>query len=264
MRTKRPHREMTKSVIFVLISVLLLYPSLISSQDRLLHKKVPFSPGEKLTYQGRWGIIDAGEVTLEVLPREVIDGVEAYHFVMITKTNEAVDLIYKIRERQDSYVDLNITHSILYKKKTESKHPRDEIITFNWEKNESTYTNFGETNAPIRLLPGTFDPLALFFALRAQNIKENSTIRIPITDGNKTTIVAKATVGKKQTIEINGKMYETFEIDPDMERIEQAVKRNEKLNLVIWLTADEKKIPVKIQSKVGIITFVFEIVSISP
>jgi hypothetical protein len=263
-RAKGLGRKIARSALLLLIPVLLFYPSATGPQERVSGRKVPFSPGEKLTYHGRWGIVEAGEISLEVLPMEVINGVQAYHFAMITKTNEAVDLIYKIRERQDSYVDINMTHSIFYKKKTESKHPRDETIVFDWGKKEAIYTNFGETNAPIHILPGSFDPLALFFALRSKKIEENAVIRIPITDGNKTNMVAKATVGKEETIEINGKMYDTYEINPDMERIENAVKRNENMNLRIWLTADEKKIPVKIQSKVGIITFVFEIVSIFP
>ena len=70
-----------------------------------------------MTYEGKWGPIPAGEVTLEVLPKETIDGIEAYHFAMTTKTNAAVDLLYKIRERQDSFVDTDMTHSILYKKR---------------------------------------------------------------------------------------------------------------------------------------------------
>ena len=137
-----------------------------------------------MTYEGRWGPIPAGEVTLEVLPKETIDGVEAYHFAMITKTNAAVDLIYKIREREDSYVDVNMTHSILYKKREESKHPRDIVVNFDWEKREATRTNFGEKSPPIHILPGTFDPLALLFILRLQDFKENSVIEIPVTDGN--------------------------------------------------------------------------------
>lgn len=245
--------------ILLLISLLLLGPASAYSTEQVSGKSIPFAPGEKLKYHGRWGAIEAGQITLEVLPMEIIDGVKAYHFAMITSTNEVVDLIYKIRERQDSYVDSEMTHSLLFKKKTESKHPRDEMIVFNWKKNESTYTNFGETNPPQSVLPGTFDPLALIFAFRVHDIKEKAEISIPVTDGNKVSMIAKATIGKKTTIAINGKSYETYEINPDMKRIGTAIQRKESLDLKIWLTADERKIPVMIHSSVGIITFVFEI-----
>jgi hypothetical protein len=75
--------------------------TLISVADKVLPgMEIPFQLGEKLTYRGTWGIIPAGELTLEVLPKETINGIESYHFVMITKTSALVDLIYKIRERQ--------------------------------------------------------------------------------------------------------------------------------------------------------------------
>lgn len=228
-----------------------------------LDKKVPFSPGERLTYRGRWGVLQAGNVTLEVLPRETINGTEAYHFAMITRTNEAIDLLYKIRERQDSYVNTNLTHSILYKKKNESKHPRDVVVNFNWEKLEASYSNFGEKQPPIGVIPGTFDPLALFFILRLQDFKENSVIELPVTDGGMNVNV-KATVSKRELIRIDEKQFDTFAVTPDMERLENVVKKSENPQLKIWFTADDKKIPVKIQSRVGIISFIFELVSMVP
>ena len=45
-----------------------------------------------------------------------------------------------------------------------------------------------------------------------------------------------------------------------MERLEDVVKKSENPQLKIWYTADEKKIPLRIRSKVGIVSFVFELV----
>ena len=252
-----------KSLVFALIFLMFLPPSVSSETTKISTGGIPFSPGEKLTYRGAWGPIPAGEVTLEVLPKETINGIEAYHFAMTTKTNATVDLLYKIRERQDSYVDAGMTRSVLYKKRTESKHPRDVVINFNWEKLEATYTNFGKNAAPVHILPGSFDPLALFFILRLQNLTENAVIEIPITDGNMNVRV-KATIGKKDIIEIKGKAYKSVAVTPDMEQLGNIVKKSENPQLKIWFSADEKKIPLKIQSKVGIVSFIFEFVSMAP
>ena len=138
------YRGCAASVILALILILLLHSFSVGGSASVVDRKIPFHPGEKLTYEGTWGPIPAGEVTLEVLPKETIDGIETYHFAMTTKTNAAVDLLYKIRERQDSFIDTDMTHSILYKKRTESKHPRDVIVNFDWEKREAIRSNFGE------------------------------------------------------------------------------------------------------------------------
>jgi hypothetical protein len=257
------YRRSAKHLILALIFVLLLHPSLISGSAKVINEKIPFSPGEKLTYEGYWGPISAGDVTLEVLPKETIDGVEAYHFAMITKTNTAVDLFYKVRERQDSFVDSNMIHSILYKKRAESKHPREIIVNFDWDKYEAMHTNFGEKSSPIGILPGSFDPLALLFILRLQDLKENSVIEIPVTDGHINYWV-KATVGKRDIIQIQGKMYHAFEITPDMDRLENIVEKSKNPQLKIWYTADEKKIPLRIRSNLGLVSFVFDLVSIAP
>lgn len=255
-------RKWIHSVPLSLVLVLLCSLCLIGGSPGIRERKIPFSPGERLTYQGRWGIIPAGEVTLEVLPRETVRGIEAYHFAMITRTNAAVDLLYRIRERQDSYVTADMGRSLLYKKKTESKHPRDVIVDFDWQKMESTYTNFGQRSAPIHIEPGTFDPLALFFILRLQELRESSVIEIPISDGS-TNYRVRATIGKVGFIEIKGKKYPSIEVAPDMERLEGIVKKSENPQLKIWFSADEKRIPLKIQSQVGIVSFIFEFESMA-
>ena len=263
-RPERIYHGLTKSIILFLLPIIFFNITLISVAYKVAPGKViPFRIGEKLTYKGTWGIIPAGELTLEVLPKETINGVEAYHFVMITKTSAVVDLIYKVRERQDSYVDVDMTHSLFYKKKTESQHPRDEKIEFNWQKMESTYTNFGQTKKPVHILPGTFDPLGFFYAIRLQNLKSNSEIHLPVTDGNNVNIEARAMVGKRDSIEVEGKMYDTIEITPNMEMLDKmknVVKKSDHPQLKVWVTADEKKIPIKIRSKVGIISFDFDLV----
>jgi len=256
-------RRHTKPLLLPLIAIILLHFSLISGSAKIVSKKVPFLPGEKLTYQGAWGILPAGEVTLEVLPKETVDGVDAYHFAKTTKTNRAVDLIYKVRERQDSYVDAGLARSLLYKKRTVSKHPRDIVVRFDWEKKEVHYTNFGEKAPPLPVPPGSFDPLAIFFILRLHDLKENSVIEVPVTDG-RMNLQVKATIGKKETIEIQGKMFDALEVWPDMERLEELVKKSDNPQMKIWFSADEKKLPLKIQSQVGIITFDFELVSMTP
>jgi hypothetical protein len=257
-------RGFAKSVILVLLPPMFLAFTFVSVAEKVPPGRgFPFQPGEKLTYKGTWGIIPAGELTLEVLPQETIYGIDAHHFVMRTKTSKGVDLIYKVRERQDSYVDVAMIHSLFYKIKTESQHPRDASINFNWEKMEATYTNFGRSKTPVRVVPGTFDPLALFYALRVMDLKENSMIHIPVTDGNKVSIEVMVNIGKREVTELKGRMYDTIAITPDMEMLDQlnnVVKKSDNPQLKIWVTADEKKIPLKIRTKVGIISFDFDLV----
>lgn len=262
--SERMYRGLTRCALLFLFSIICLNFSAVGIAAEAPGRAIPFHIGEKLTYDGRWGVIPAGQLTLEVLPKETINGVESYHFVMTTKTSKLVDLIYKIRERQDSFVDTGMKRSIYYKKKTESEHPRDEYIKFDWEKLTATYTNFGETRKPINIPQGTFDPLGLFYILRYHNLKENTEIIVPMTDGN-LNIEVRAIVGKRDKVEIAGKSYETIEITPNMMMIDKldkdkVIKKSDHPELKIWVTADERKIPLKLRTKIGIVTFDFDLV----
>jgi hypothetical protein len=175
-------------------------------------KSLPFSPGEKLTFQVRWSFIPAGEAVLQVLPIETIDGVRAYHFVMTARTYPLIDLFYEVRDRIDSYTDSQMTHTLLYKKQNRGRTTRDIVVTFNWEKQEAQYSNNGQKAAPISLVPGSFDPLSIFYAFRRYDLAENLVIQAPVADGK------------------------------------------------IWVTADSRRIPVKVKSKVVVGSFVAELI----
>ena len=221
---------------------------------------IPFVPGERLTYLAHWEGVPAGHAVLEVLPMAHMNGLQTYHFAMTTETNAIVDFFYKIRQRQDSYTDLGIPRTIHYTKKNTGKHPRDVIVHFDWQKMTATYASFGEALEPVTILPGTCDPLALFFLIRLHDLKERSILELPVSDGKKCMVI-RATVVTRETIVVAGTAYDTFRVVPDLERLDSVVAKHNDPQLKIWFTADDRKLPVKIRSKVGVGTFVFELMS---
>jgi hypothetical protein len=102
----------------------------------------------EMVYRALWGVIPAGEAVIEVLPDVTIDGVKAHHFAMTTTTNSKVDVFYKVRERQDSYADIQMTRTLQYRKKSAGNHPRDVVVLFDWKNRTATYASFG--NAETR------------------------------------------------------------------------------------------------------------------
>ena len=78
--------------------------------------------------------------------------------------------------------------------------------------------------------------------------------------------MVKASVAEREMIKIDEKTYDTFKVIPDMEKLEsqQVVKKGDVPELIIWFTADDKRIPVKIQSKVKVGYFVFELIAVEP
>ncbi len=224
-------------------------------------KNFPFYPGEKLTFQLKWTIIPAGEAVLEVLPIETINGAKAYHFVMTARSNSFIDHFYKVRDRIDAYADIDMTHSILYKKKQhEGKNKKDVVVNFSWEQNKAQYSNFNNKRPPIDILSGSFDPLSAFYYTRLIELKKNSIIERPVTDGKKC-IIGKAFVIKKERIKLASGTYDTYLIEPELKHVGGVFEKSKNAKIQLWITADKRRIPVKIKSKVVVGSFVGELVS---
>jgi hypothetical protein len=221
----------------------------------------PFHPGERLVFEVRWAFIPAGKAVLEIYPIERIDGVKAYHFVMSVKTYEFVDVFYKVRDRIESYTDVGMTHSILYKKRCQGKAKKDVVVKFDWEKQEALYSDFGTKREPISIFPGSFDPLSVFYAFRWHDLKENREIQTAVTDGG-ISVMGKAKVIRRERVTVPTGDYDTFLVEPDLKHIGGVFKQSKKAKLQIWVTSDHRHIPVKIKSKVKVGSFVAELVSV--
>lgn len=218
------------------------------------------TPGEKLTYALRWENIPAGELQLEIRPI-TIQGTEAFHFIMTAKSNSAVDIFVKIRDRIDAYADTGLTHSIFYHKGQHGDRKRKETIKFDWVASKAHYTDSGQQYAPIELQPGSLDPLSAFYYTRMMISEKNPRVERPVTDG-KRIFMGNASVLRRETITLNnGDTYDTFCLKPDLGFLGGIFKKSKDPQLLLWVTADEKRIPVQIMSKVKVGHFFGELVS---
>lgn len=222
----------------------------------------PFRPGETLVFKLRWSFIPAGEATLSVLPIERIDGKPAYHFVMTAKTNRFMDSFYKVRDRIDAYADIDMTHTVLYKKKQhEGSTKRDVVVNFDWDKNEAQYITSEDTRSPIAIQPGSFDPLSIFYYARLFNLDTVGEIEHPVTDGKKC-VIGKATVIGRETIVLSSGTYDTHVLAPDLKHVGGVFQKSKNAKILLWVTADHRKLPVKIKSKVAVGSFIGELIRV--
>lgn len=225
-------------------------------------KAMPFVPGEKLEYQLRWENVPAGSAWLEVLPVKDLNGERVYHFVLIAESNAFVDFFYKVRDRIDAFANVDMTRSMRYaKKQREGRHEKDEVIEFDWESGQAHYSNYGEKKEPISLMDGSFDPLSAFYFTRTMPFDVGEELARPITDGQKNVIGRLKVVGRETIQLLNGDTYDTYLVEPEMNHVGGVFKESKGAKIQLWVTADEKRIPVRIQSKVVIGHFIGELVS---
>ena len=65
-----------------------------------------------------------------------------------------------------------------------------------------------------------------------------------------------------QTVLSGGQQWDTWLVEPDLSQIKHVFEKNPHARLQIWVTADERRIPVKLQSKIAVGSFTAELVRI--
>jgi hypothetical protein len=249
-----------KFVSVFLINLLII--SLSFAPCAAQEKRIPFAPGEKLFFEVRWAFIPAAEGVLEILPMETVDGVKCYHFAMTSRTYEFVDVFYKVRDHIEGFANEAMTRSVLYRKTQDGKRKRRISVNFDWEKLEARYSNFDEKGEPVAILPGSFDPLSVFYAFRLFQLKEGKELKASVTDGKKC-VLGGAKVIKREKIKVKDIVYDTFLVEPDIEQLGEVFEKIKNAKFQLWVTADGASVPVRVKSEVIVGSFVAELVSIT-
>jgi len=86
------------------------------SLDSLVPEFVGFGEGERLVYSIQYGIINAGEATLEIRNIAIIDSTPCYNIVSNARTNDVFSVFYKVRDRYVSFMDTTELVSLRYEK----------------------------------------------------------------------------------------------------------------------------------------------------
>lgn len=234
--------------------VFMLYPATRSGAV-----ETPFFRGERLVFELRWGIIPAGEAVLEVIPDETGGDPEGFRFVLTARTTPFIDRFYKVRNRMESHVDPDITRSLFFDKhQQEGRTHKVAQVRFDWQRNEACYFSQERCKRVIPIQPGTFDPLSAFYYVRSLSLDRQAAMARPVTDGKKC-VMGRARVVRREVVTVPLGTFDTYLLAPELEHVGGVFKKSEGAELFIWVTADHRKIPVKLQSRVIIGSFVGEL-----
>ncbi len=266
-KTLPPRRRVPLAILLAL--ALLALPALPAAANEddtagdtvsLGAAKQPFCPGERLRFALSWEHVPAGEASLEVMPPTIVEGRPALHFRMTASTNSFLDVFYKVRDQVDSYTAPDLSRTLLYtKRQREGSYKRDIEVHFFWDRSRARYSNkINGPKEPIFILPGTLDPLSIFFGFRATGIAPGRTYTAPVTDGVKCVIGAAKVVGR-ETVRVPAGVFDAFVVEPDLQHIGGVFRKSRDATIRVWITADERHMPVKVASRVAVGRFFAEL-----
>lgn len=232
--------------------------------------------GERLTYAVTWLGIHAGDATLEARGVGVEDGAYVYRFATTARTRPAVSAIYRVDTRTESWVDVAGFHSRRFSKHArEGGYRHDSVTTFDLVARSAAYDSIDFGRVPRDLsaldevlrvtgfrrqdfpIPGPVqDELSGLYAIRALPLEVGRTLVLP-TFANKKLWGLEVRVVRRETLETALGAVDTLVVEPLL-KYEGIFQR--KGRLVVWLTDDDDRVPVRMESEVRVGAFVASLV----
>jgi hypothetical protein len=208
---------------------------------------VPFGEGEYLLFAIQYGLIYAGDATLEVRSVAELNGRSAYHLVSVARTNKTFDVVYKVRDRHESYMDTEMLHTLRFEKHLrEGKFRRDKEVDFDQLNHLAIYPDRN-----VGIPPNTQDFISAFYFIRTIPLEPGQAVWMPNhSDGKNYPIFVKAL--RRERIEVPAGEFDCLVIEPVLET--SAIFENTG-KLTIWLTDDNVRMPVLMRSKVVVGSF---------
>lgn len=207
----------------------------------LFPRVVPFGEGERLTFAIQYGLIYAGDATLEVRNIAVIDSVKSYHIISSARTNRAFDLFFKVRDRVESFMDYDYLFSVMFEKHLrEGKFRRDEKVVFDQRKHLAVYSD-----KEIKIAPNTQDFLSALYFVRTIHIDVGQAVAMANhTSGKNYPIYVKAL--RRERVKVPAGEFDCLVVEPVLQT---SSIFEQKGKLTIWFTDDTLRLPVLMRSK---------------
>lgn len=236
----------------------LLIPFSSVAQDNTL----PFKPGEKIDYDiyYHWGPIwkKAGTAYLKA-DQASYKNQAAYKLMLAGKTMNFADKILKVRDTLDAYITTDIVPLYYNKITNEGNYWSKDIMHYNYDANGTradinVYKKKGLPRDTTLQIGGPgFDMLTVFYYLRTVDFKNSNlynTMAIPIFSGRKVIIMNVKYMGKGGVVLRNKKEYECYRLY--LTFLNDKTFKDQDDPIEVWLSSDDKQLPVKVKGKLPI------------
>jgi hypothetical protein len=206
-----------------------------------------FTTGEKLTFAVQYGSITAGYATLSIPEVVVESGRPVYHIVAEAKTHPFFEKIFKVQDRIESFIDVDYLFPWRYEKhlregsySADARYVYDQRAAFMREPSKGK-----DEPMPI----GSHDVISCFYFFRTMDMTVGSESSIRVSADDMKNYELKVNVLRKEHVQSLAGEFDCVVVQPHLAF--QGVFQ-QKGEVFIWLTDDERRIPVKVRSKIAI------------
>lgn len=232
-------------------------------------QKDPFRVGEKIVHQVRWATFNAGTLTFEVLPFANVNSRLNYQFKMSIRTSPIFSTFHRIDDFVTTLVDYEtLVPSVFKLSVDESNQFREAQAFFDpiqlkarfWEKKVTKQD--GETSRKLEwdILAYSQNVYSAAFYIRNFVYQDGKTYPFRVANEGEN-LVFKAKVLRRETLNTAVGEFPVVVIQPEIELQGTYKPMGENL---MFLSDDDRKYILRIESKIQIGTLVSEVSELNP
>lgn len=205
-----------------------------------------FEVPERLEYSIRWEFVHAGNSVLEILPEDE----QTLKIISTAWSSKFLSVFYKVEDRIEVVVDTSSLLPSTYRLKLrEGRHRKEREVFFVREAGKIVQNDIHKEEIKEYEAEGAvYDPISAFYLLRNMEAEVGKPLFVKVFDNGKLYDV-EVQVLKKEKISVPAGTFDTILVKPLLKSEGIFMRKGD---VYIWLTDDEKKIPVKMKSKVKV------------
>jgi hypothetical protein len=227
-------------------------------------KHRPFDEGEKEVYQATWnGMISVATAEVHAVPA-VVEGKKVYQVKVEAKTSKALDLIWRMRDTISSTFDAKalVPSRFTFNQRENSRvidtDARLDPASKQWAVNRQ---QVGKKPRIYRFdSNNVLDPITAVYLFRSIDFKVGDKLYFKVFGGRYQYLLELFVEKKEQVALKSGKSVEAFRIIPRIQNITKKGYASRFNEAAIWISTDERRVPVKLSSKITFGTVQLELV----
>jgi len=247
MKEKLNIYRIRKRVLLSVLFLCLQSNSVIALSDFTVGERMEFA----ITYQG----ILVGHGYLEVNGNELYNGHEVYHLVSCAQTEDFFSSFFYLKDRVDTLIDVETLDTVFFEKTAHEGNNYEHMkVIYNQEESLAWVDD-----ECYRIVSQSRDILGAFYYFRTIPLSVGDELTIPIFQGERNTSLY-IDVLNTETVDTHAGTFNTLVLQGDLEGSDGLFTGSSEFKL--WLTDDENRYVVRIQTKIIIGTITVDLVAI--
>ncbi len=209
-----------------------------------------FGPGERLEFSVEYGIIKAGTAIMSVSGPERYQGYLVYRITATARSNPAFSTFFEVEDVNESLLDVVQLHTHrFFKNLHEGNYRYSEEVLFDQDAGTVFYPQESDSSLrSMKIPPHALDVLGALYFARTLPLEVGETYRIDCHIDNDN-YPLEVTVDRREKIRVPAGEFDCVLVRPGLRSQGLFDRQGE---IWVWLTDDERHVPVLMRSAIVI------------